>query len=410
MRRTGTALLSAAALLAASMGLAACGTKSDASASGSASGCPKGPINWWAQMPLSGPAGSIGTVVAGATQAGVAQINKNGGVLGHQIKLTVKDTGADPTKAVSNIQAMLAQQDKPTIVIPGLLSTEVLAGLPLVNNAKLVSVVAASDPTTSDPQKFPYTFNLGTTSAPSSTPALVEELQAKGYKKYGVAISDDATGAAQLSELEKLSKTDGFTVTSVKIPLTTTDPTPQLSKLKATDPDVLVYGTGPGPLTPATLTARNTMGWNIPAHGTGTSASAPLAGLSAATLKDVTFTAPKFGIAGSEAQQTDAYKAYKAALEAQFGGAGKLTFGPELYSNPYSWVIAGAAAIKKAGSCDPTKVTAAFQSLTTKDVPVWFESAEFGFPQGSHQLHYAPDDYEAIPAASQISDGSFVVQ
>jgi branched-chain amino acid transport system substrate-binding protein len=409
VRRTGTALLSAATLLAASMGLAACGAESDARAGGSAGGCPKGPINYWAEMPLSGPVGTVGAAIEGGLKAGVNQINQNGGVLGHQIKLTVEDTGADPTKAVSNIQTMLAQPEKPTIVIPGILSTEVLAGLPLVNNAKLVSVVVTSDPASSDAQKFPYTFNLGTTSTPSSIPALVALLQAKGYKKYGIAVSDDATGAAQVAELEGLSKTDGFTVTSVKIPLTTTDPTPQLSKLKATGPDVLIYGTGPGPLTPATLTARNTMGWSIPAHGTSTSASAPLKGLSAATLKDVTFTAPKFGIAGSEAQQTDTFQTYQAALVAQFGGADKLIFGPELYSNPYSMAIASAAAIEKAGSCDSSKVAAAFQSLTTKDVPLWFESAEFGFPEGSHGLHYAPEDYEAIPADSQISGGSFVV-
>lgn len=410
MKRTGSALLSVAALLVTSIGLAACGSSSSTGATGSAvaDGCPEGPIKFWVQMPYSGPVGTVGTAATDAIRAGVKVINAQGGVLGHDIELITEDSAGDPTKAVSNLQSMLSQSEKPTVVIPGLLSTETLAGLPLVTSAKVLSIVVTSNPETADAQKFPYTFNLGSTNATYAVPAAVDEMQGKGYKKVAVAASDDATGVANLEAVEAAAQDGGFTVTSVRIPPDTIDPIPQLSKLQADDPDLLVYATGPGPLTAATLTARQTMGWTVPAHGLPVSAGAAVSKLPAETTAGVTFTTPVYGVAGSEVQKTEAYKTYLTALEEQVGGMDKVTQTPEIYVNPYAMTIAGAAAIQKAGSCDTDKVVAAFQSLQVADVPLWFVTSAFGFSKDNHALAYAVDDYTSIPASSQLVEGSFV--
>ena len=393
------------------MGLAACGSaEGETSGGGAADGCPEGPIQWWVQMPYSGPVAAVGEASTDAMQAAVDVINEDGGVLGRDIELVRKDTGGDPTKAVSNVQELVASGEKPVMVTPGLLSGETLAGLPLVNNAKLANVVITSNPESNDPEKYPYTFNLGSTAAPFAIPAVVEQLRAEGYEKFAVAASDDATGIAQLDALEAAAEDGDFTVTSVRIPPDAIDAIPQLSKLQAQDPDVLVYASGPGPLTPAVLSARQTMGWDIPAHGVPVSASASLAGLTPQTLDGVTMTVPKFGISGSEIQQGEAYQTYLAALEDEFGGADKLVMGPEIYANPYSMIAAGAAAIEKAGSCDPDEVTAAFQSLEVSDAPLWFTSSGFDFTDDNHGVAFAPDDYESIPASSKLTAASFVVE
>lgn len=402
-------LLLSAGLIVASTGVAACGSNDASGGASSANGCPDGNLTFWAQVPSSGPAAAIGQGSADSMRAAVDVVNSKGGVLGHNIELVTEDTAFNPTTAVGNLQALLSKGTLPTIVVPGIASTEVLPGLPLVTKAKVTSVVLAADPTTSDPKLYPYNFNVGSTNAQYSIPAVVDELQAKGYKNFAVAVSDDATGISQRKALEEAGQEDGFTVTAENIPPGTIDPIAQLEKLRASNPDVLVLATGPGALTPAVLKALQTLNWQVPTNATPASANAPLAGLPPEALSNVTLTVPAYTVAGSKLQQTEGYKTYLAAETKQFGGPDKLVLGPDIYANTYSLVIASAAAIEKAGSCETEKVTKAFQSLTAADAPLWFQTSEFGFSDSSHAVKTAVDDYLLIPASSKLVDGSFQV-
>jgi len=101
-------------------GLAACSSSSSSStgstapassassaASGAASGSSSAPINIGASLSLTGDFSADGTAFDAGYKLWVADVNKAGGILGRQVKLTVLDDKSDQNQVVTNYQTLI---------------------------------------------------------------------------------------------------------------------------------------------------------------------------------------------------------------------------------------------------------------------------------------------------------------
>lgn len=338
---------------------------------------------------LSGPAAAYGAAADAGVKAAVDVINQSGGVLGHQLKLTVQDDGADPTKGVALLQARLSGGTKPVLVVPGLLSTETVPLLPITTKYGVFSVAPGSADAANNPSKFPYHFSatpLGSTTAA----ALIAEMKSKGYTKIGVAVTDEEHGIGTEADLKQDAKDSGIAVTSVEVPTTAVDATSQLETLKAANPQAVVFvmnGASNGVL----LKGRTKLGWTIPFYSeiAGTSFNVG-AQTGPADWNNVFLQAQTFLVYGSPGTQTPQYTTFAAAL-AKY--APEITQGMALYVNSYDPLLVWAAAANKAGSVDPKKVAAAVETLTdSSQVPNFVAQGKL-YGNGRHFPDFAPSDF-----------------
>src|ERR1700735_1338668 len=80
---------------------------------------------------LTGPSSSTGVAINRGTVLAVDEMNAAGGLNGRQIKLIVRDTQSDPTKAVNAVAELIGRQ-KVSVMWGPLNSGEALAANPLI--------------------------------------------------------------------------------------------------------------------------------------------------------------------------------------------------------------------------------------------------------------------------------------
>lgn len=145
------------------LGLAACGGSSKATAgtpstgssssSGSSSG---GTLNIGVIYPFTGANADQGAVGMAGCLSGIAQVNKAGGVLGHQLACKPFDTKGDPADAVPAANQMMASAS-PVMVIGA--SDDAVATAPIVTGQHVVNFATIGDPHF-DTQTNPYFYRL----------------------------------------------------------------------------------------------------------------------------------------------------------------------------------------------------------------------------------------------------------
>jgi branched-chain amino acid transport system substrate-binding protein len=103
LRRCAVAGLSAAAVAL----LAACGSSSSSSASGGSASSGSGTITIGTSLSLSGDFAADGQFFQRGYQLWAADQNKQGGLLGHQVKIDVISDSSSPAQVVSNYQKLI---------------------------------------------------------------------------------------------------------------------------------------------------------------------------------------------------------------------------------------------------------------------------------------------------------------
>ncbi|HVC24301.1 MAG TPA: ABC transporter substrate-binding protein [Acidimicrobiales bacterium] len=131
------------------------GSTSAAHATSPASGR-KSPAVIGAVFPLTGVHAPTGTALLDGIELAASVINKEGGVLGHPLKVDPFNTNADPVDAVTAVRQLLAV-DNPSVVI-GFSGSDYEQALPLVNQAKVVSFIDVGDPVLDHVTNMPYMF------------------------------------------------------------------------------------------------------------------------------------------------------------------------------------------------------------------------------------------------------------
>jgi len=140
---------------------------------------------------LTGPSSSTGVGINRGVQMAVDEINKAGGVDGHQLELISRDTQSDPTKAV-NGAAELTKGHKVSVMFGPVNSGEAIPVVPLLARASVPQLHPCWVDQLTDPKKYPLCFRNGPTNQQIGGAAnryVVEVL-----KKKKVALISDTTG------------------------------------------------------------------------------------------------------------------------------------------------------------------------------------------------------------------------
>jgi branched-chain amino acid transport system substrate-binding protein len=321
------------------------------------------PIKIGVTGPYTGGSSSMGVSMRDGVRLAVAEINKNGGVLGRQLQIVERDD-----EAKNEVGAQVAQEliNKEKVVATlGFINTGVAlaaqrfyqeAEIPVINNVATGTVITEQFKAPDYDANYVFRNSANDT---LQAGMMADEAIARGFKK--IAILADSTNYGQLGreDLEKaLAAKSVKPVVVEKFNIKDVDMTAQLLKAKEAGADaILAYGIGPELGQIANGMAK--LGWKVPMITSWPSSMQSFIEIAADNGNGVTMpqtfiedqTLPK-----RKAFLENYYKSYNV----------KKIPTPVAGAQGYDSVFLLAAAIKQAGSTDGKKIRAALENLNEK--------------------------------------------
>ena len=238
----------------------------------------KPPMRIAAVLSLTGSGASLGVQEREGIQLRADQINKAGGIKGRRITLRFVDDQSSPDQAVQQTRALI-QDFKPNAIIGGSISATCLAMKPVTEQAKVTQYCLSATPI---PQPAPYYFSAQSPFTRWIADVPVHWMTQNNIKSVGCLATNDSSGQLTLQVVKRAAESAGIKFSSQTFGLTDTDATPQLTRLRAENPDALyVCTTGSAVVT--ALQGIRQLGFRVPVWISSGSASLPIAGL----IKDI---------------------------------------------------------------------------------------------------------------------------
>lgn len=288
----------------------------------------------WAQEPykigavfsITGPGSSLGIPERDTAQMLEADVNARGGLLGpdgkrHPLKIVIYDDASDETRAVLAAKKLI-EEDRVAAIVGTTLSGTSLAILDTVQKAQVPLISCAAAIKIVEPAaERKWVFKT-----PQSDfliiGVLLDHLRSRGLQRVGWLHVDYAFGDLGWIEFQKAAPRAGLQiVASEKFGQRDVDMTPQLTRVKAANPQAVVVWSIPPS---ASLVTKNYSDLGIAAplfqsHGVGNRRYIELAGPAA---NGVVFPAGKLLVA-EQLPDADPQKpvllAYAKAFEAKYG-------------------------------------------------------------------------------------------
>lgn len=205
---------------------------------------------------LTGNAAQYGVPIRKGFELAVSEINGSGGINGQKIELVIEDEQGKKEEAI-NVFKKLIFQDKVLMLFGPTLSNSAQAADPVAQGAKVV-VFGTSNTADGITSIGNYVFRNSVTEADILPVTLRVAAQKTGLKKVAVLYGND--------DIFTKSGYDNFkkALDALKIPVTTTetfakgdvDFKPQLTKIKASNPDAVVLSALVAEGAPAMVQAR----------------------------------------------------------------------------------------------------------------------------------------------------------
>ncbi|TIC80646.1 amino acid-binding protein [Nocardioides sp. GY 10113] len=242
-RRSWRPAAAAAAVLAASTAISACGAGTDRESSeestGSSVGVTDDTIKIGGHFPLTGVAAPGYSEIPAGAQAYYDFVNANGGVNGRQIEFLVKDDAYDPTKT-SSVTNELVLQEEVFGIVGGLGTPTHGAVVDFLNDEEVPDLFVSSGSRQwgETPDQYPFTFGW--------QPDYVIEGKVIGQyiaenlpdAKVGLFLQGDDLGEDGEAGIRQYA--DGQIVETVTYTPGNTDIAPQIAKLQAAGADLVV--------------------------------------------------------------------------------------------------------------------------------------------------------------------------
>ncbi len=277
-------------------------------------------------LSITGPGSSLGIPERDTALMLEAEVNAKGGIAGpdgkrHPVKVIIYDDGSDETKAVLAAKKLI-EEDRVSAIVGTTLSGTSLAILDTIQKAQIPLVSCAAAIKIVEPvQERKWVFKT-----PQSDfliiGVLTEHLKVKGLTRVGWLHVDYAFGDLGWIEFQKAAPKAGLQiVASEKFGQRDVDMTPQLTRVKAANPQAVVVWSIPPS---ASIATKNYYDLGIKAplfqsHGIGNKTYINLAGPGA---NGVVFPVGKLLVA-EQLSDTDPQKpvllAYAKAFEAKYG-------------------------------------------------------------------------------------------
>lgn len=313
------------------------------------------PIKVGVLTDMTGGFGLVGKSNLAVAQFTINEINKNGGVLGRQLKLVLADGGSDPAIAVQ-AASRLVNRDKVAVVVGGVASfTRVAVRDVITKRGKTLYIWPASY---EGNECAKYVWNTG--SAPNQqVDPTVKYLLSQGKKTFFLAGSDYLYPRNILSRVRQVVLAGGGSIVGEEyVPLDMTDPSNLVSKVLASKADALfevVVLPGTAPFIKGVVNGgfKGTIAGTLFDEGIN-----PLIGKEAEGL---------IGVQDYYGPVTDSFTKKKVAefnkQHPEAAGLFTSTFNaPAWYRSLYLWK----AAVEKANSFDTAKVDIAMNSASLK--------------------------------------------
>ena len=219
----------------------------------------KSSIRLGVNLDSTGYAAWLGEPELRAVQLFAEEVNAKGGIDGHPLELMIYDNESEPEKA-SNIAKKLIQRDKVTAMIATAITATSNAARPVAQEERVVmySLSGSFEP------NYPDSFCFATWVHTSGMVETIYDYFAKrGIRRVAILCATDSTGQTWFDEATKTAKSYGFEVASERFNVKDMDVAPQLTKLKAINPQALIVGVSGKP---NAVVAKNfiQMGFKIP--------------------------------------------------------------------------------------------------------------------------------------------------
>ena len=342
-------------------------------------GCSRQPgtIKIGAFYPLTGTNAAKGQLNRNGTELAVEDINNAGGILGMKVEVLYEDTQSKK-EVVPNVVRKLIEQDKVIALLGEVASSNSIAAAPVLKQFKRPAIAPTSTnpKVTMDPEDLskvnPYYFRACFIDPLQGTVMANFAYNKLGKRKaaliYNIA-QDYNKGLAQYFK-QRFTELGGIIVAEETYPDQTQDFKPQLTKIKAQDPEIII---SPNTYAETGLILRQ----------------ANELGMTQVFMAGDASHAPKvIEIAGQEAAQnlylTTLYVSDDPDPKAQaFAKKYRDKYNEEPNSNScfsYEAMMVLAEAIKKAGKLDPEAIRDALESIRDVDVP----SGKFTMDPGTH--------------------------
>jgi branched-chain amino acid transport system substrate-binding protein len=351
-----------ASLVVMALVLSACSSSPHASSSSTAAGSggfKAGVYKVGGVFALTGSYSGTDIGSAASLEATVAEINASGGVLGHKLEYKIVDDASNPSKAVLATQELISDF-QPNVMFPGIECELASAGVPVTDNAHVLSFTGCDDGTDTTASKFPYNF---ASFPPESTdgPSLVQgaAIALKGEKPViGYLHSNDAAGTGEVPSVEQATKAAGYKwVGDQAFAVGTADLTVQMSQLKQAGANVVILWGQVGDAGTA-MKAAAALNWNVQVVGnTGVTDSSLVSEIPAGYVTNFHAVADAISV-----------RVPGRGLPAFVNSLSKFTnYGPvsnlSVVGAVHDGLMIWKWAVEKAKSVDPTKVIKALDSM-----------------------------------------------
>jgi len=309
-------------------------------------------------LAVTGPASFLGGPEARTLEMIVADINAKGGINGNPVELIIKDSAANPEKAVS-FAKQLIEEDKVLAIVGPSTSGETMQIKKIAEDGKtpLLSCAAAEvivDPVASYVFKTPQKDS-------DAVKMIYKEMNKLGLVNVAVLADNTGFGKAGAEQLAKNAPEFGIKIVEKESYDTKdSDLTAPVAKIKANKDVQAVINWSVAPAQSIVVKNIRQAGWNVPifqSHGFGNIKFVEVAG---AAAEGVIFPAGRLLIAAdlpADNPQKELLTQYKKNYEAKYK-ENVSTFGGHAYD---AMVILEAAV--KVGGNDQAKVRAAIEGL-----------------------------------------------
>ena len=345
-------------------------------------------------LAVTGPASFLGGPEARTLEMLAEEVNKSGGINGKKIELIIKDSGANPEKAISFAKQLIEEEQVVAVIGPST-SGETMKVKKIFEQGStpLLSCAAAEvivDPVAQyvfkTPQKDSY-----------AAQKIFETMKEMGISKIAVLAGNTGFGKAGKGQLLKIAPTMGIEVVATEVyDKKSTDLSAVIAKIKANKDVQAVVNWSIVPAQAMVAKNMRQAGWDVPlfqSHGFGNIKYVEAAG---AAAEGIIFPAGRLLVADSLAADHP-QKALLSKYINDYEGAFKekaSTFG----GHGYDAFIILMAAIEKAGP-DKAKIRDEIENL--QNLPG--TGGIFSFSAEDHN-GLGIDSFEMIT----VKDGAFV--
>jgi branched-chain amino acid transport system substrate-binding protein len=190
----------------------------------------KEPIKIGAIFAVTGGASFLGAPESKTAQMLVDEVNAKGGIAGRKIELLIKDSGANPEKAISFTKQLIEEENVFAIIGPST-SGESMKIKGICNEAKTILVSCAAAEVIVDPVT-PYIFKTPQKDS-DAVRWIYGTMKELGITKIGITASNSGFGKAGKGQLEKIAPEFGIEVViSETYDRAATDLTSVVTKIK----------------------------------------------------------------------------------------------------------------------------------------------------------------------------------